>query len=126
MQLFPHLSPGWYMIPLVLLLTAQLIWLICRYAPVTRKDYALFDRRRAWLALSAMGVVYLTAILCLLPRFGLGFAWEENMIPALTAAITFGMVYPRPESPAYRKKGRGAFRLLSAFSAGFGLLGWLA
>ena len=71
MNLFPNLSPLWYAVPLLLLFTVQLVWLIGCYAPVTRKDYALPDRRRAWLALAVMGVFYLLAMACLLSGLGL-------------------------------------------------------
>lgn len=40
MNLFPNLSPLWYAVPMVLLLTAQLIILFYRYLPMAKKDYA--------------------------------------------------------------------------------------
>ncbi len=126
MNLFPNLSPLWYSIPLLLLFTVQLIWLICCYAPVTRKDYALPDRRRARLAFVVLAVVYLLAVACLLSGLGL-LPFGEGGTAVLFAAIDFWWLYPNSQSPAYREgTRRWPYHLLSAVAFAFALLGWLA
>ena len=126
MNLFPNLSPLWYSIPLLLLFTVQLIWLICCYAPVTRKDYALPDRRRARLAFVVLAVVYLPAVACLLSGLGL-LPFGEGGTAVLFAAIDFWWLYPNSQSPAYREgTRRWPYHLLSAVAFAFALLGWLA
>lgn len=126
MNLFPNLSPLWYAVPLLLLFTVQLVWLIGCYAPVTRKDYALPDRRRAWLILVTAPVAYLLVVLSLLAHLRLLPSWESDGLSVLLLAMVFWGAYPQPESPAYREKGRLAFHLLSAVTFAFALLCWLA
>lgn len=127
MNLFPNLSPLWYSIPMVLLLTAQLVWLIGCYAPVTRKDYALPDRRRAWLVLVTAPVAYLLVVLSLLAHLRLLPSWESDGLSVLLLAMVFWGAYPRPESPAYREGSRRwPYHLLAAVSFVFALLCWLA
>lgn len=126
MHLLPNLSPYWYAVPLLPLFTIQLVWLICCYAPATYKDYALPDRRRAWLVLVTAPVAYLLVVLSLLAHLGLLPSWESDGLSVLLLAMIFWGAYPRPESPAYREKGRLAFHLLSAVTTAFGLLCWLA
>lgn len=126
MNLFPNLSPLWYAVPLLLLFTVQLVWLIGCYAPVTRKDYALPDRRRAWLALAVMGVFYLLAMACLLSGLGL-LPFGEGGTAVLFTAIDFWWLYPNSQSPAYREGSRRwPYHLLSAVTFAFALLCWLA
>lgn len=126
MHLLSNLSPLWYAVPLLPLFTIQLVWLICCYAPVTRKDYALPDRRRAWLALVLLAVIYLLAVACLLSEVEL-LPFGEGGTAVLFAAIDFWWLYPRPESPAYREgTRRWPYHLLSGIAAALALLGWLA
>ena len=111
---------------MLLLFTVQLVWLIGCYAPVTRKDYALPDRRRAWLALAVMGVFYLLAMACLLSGLGLLPSWESDGLSVLLAMVFWG-AYPQPESPAYREGSRRwPYHLLAAVTFAFALLCWLA
>lgn len=110
---------------MLLLFTVQLVWLIGCYAPVTRKDYARPDRRRARVALVLLPVIYLLAVACLLSGVGL-LPFGEGGTAILFAAIDFWWLYPNSQSPAYREKGRLAFHLLSAVSFVFALLCWLA
>lgn len=127
MNLFPNLSPLWYAVPLLLLFTVQLVWLIGCYAPVTRKDYALPDRRRAWLILVTAPVAYLLVVLSLLAHLGLLPSWESDGLSVLLLAMVFWGAYPRPESPAYREgTRRWPYHLLAAVSFVFALLCWLA
>ncbi len=126
MNLFPNLSPTWYAIPLMILFTVQLIWLISCYAPVTRNDYALPDRRRAWVALVVLPVIYLLAMACLLSGLKL-LPFGEGGTAVLFTAIDFWWVYPNSRNPAYREgTRRWPYHLLGAVTTAFGLLCWLA
>lgn len=127
MNLFPNLSPLWYAVPLLLLFTVQLVWLIGCYAPVTRKDYALPDRRRAWLILVTAPVAYLLVVLGLLAHLRLLPSWESDGLSVLLLAMVFWGAYPQPESPAYREGSRRwPYHLLAAVTFAFALLCWLA
>ena len=126
MNLFPNLPSAWYAIPLILLLTAQLVLLVRCYLPVTKKDYALPDRRRAWLALLVLAVIYLLAVACLLSGLGL-LPFGEGGTAVLLAAIDFWASYPTAKSPAYREgERRWPIHLLGAVTTALGLLCWLA
>ena len=112
---------------MLLLFTVQLVWLICCYTPVTRKDYALPDRRRAWLVLVTAPVAYLLVVLSLLAHLRLLPSWESDGLSVLLLAMVFWGAYPRPESPAYREGSRRwPYHLLAAVSFVFALLCWLA
>ena len=127
MNLFPNLSPLWYAVPLLLLFTVQLVWLIGCYAPVTRKDYALPDRRRAILGLGSYSAVYLLALIELAGRCGLLPLTTSCLFPWSFAVMAFFWGAPRQNHPDYRKgEKRWPIRLLGGVSMALALLCWLA
>lgn len=94
---------------------------------MTRKDYALPDRRRAWLILVTAPVAYLLVVLSLLAHLRLLPSWESDGLSVLLLAMVFWGAYPQPESPAYREGSRRwPYHLLSAVTFAFALLCWLA
>ncbi len=127
MNLFPHLSPLWYAVPMVLLLTAQLIILFYRYLPMAKKDYAPPERRRAILGLGSYSAVYLLALIELAGRCGLLPLTTSCLFPWSFAVMAFFWGAPRQNHPDYRKgEKRWPIRLLGGVSMALALLCWLA